>query len=1135
MTKIVIIEHNLTDIELIRHELEKSDINYTAEIVKTEIEYEDVLRNFKPNIILSNYTFPDFDGLTAFKLKQKLAPQTPFIFVSNSIGEENAVEAIKNGVTDFVLKEQISTLNDKVTRAIKKAVPGKSIAELNQKKEKRSEELYQNETKFRDFFENSIDGFLLLVTDGEILAANPALCKMFQKTEQEIINAGKFGFVDQTDPRFELFLEECKRTGKAKGVLTLLRKDGSRFPAELSSTVFEDAFGEKRTSMIIRDITERKETDEKLAVTSNDLQKTLNGLKKILDSSSDVVCSFDEEGRFVHINCVSEYIWGYKPQELIGRKYIDFVFHGDVENTLNTAIDSRNDISVTMFENRYIHKNGNIVPMLWSSIWDDVYKLSYCIAKDISDKKNLEKDFEFEKQQFNNLYSQAPSCMGILKGPDYVFEMANPLYLQLIAKKDIIGKTIKEVLPELEGQGCFKFLEEVYKTGETFSANERLVKFDRHGSGILVDTYLNFIYQAHKNKDGVIDGILFFAVDVTEQVVSRKRIEENKKRFRTLIEKSEEMILLTNEEGKLLYSSPSVNKNFGFSLEDLTCQSVFDYVHPDDLASLLEKIQKIITTPGKSFYHQQRIRHKNGKWIWCENTITNRLHEPGIHALITNLRDITEKKIIEEQGKFDKNNLNALINNTNDLMWSVDRNFKLITYNEPFNKIIRLNSGQAIEKGSDILASNVPMFLLNHYKASCERAFAGESFSEIEYQETPTEKWFEISYYPIRKGNEIIGTACYSRNITESKKAALILEHRNKELANYKFALDETLIVTITDQKGNIKYVNDNFCKISQYSCEELIGQHHIIISTGYHSKEYINNLMKTITDGKTWKGEINNKAKDGTIYWVDTTITPFLDEQGKPYQYVVAQFDITDRKNAELNLEQQNKELIKTNIELDQFVYSVSHDLRSPLTSILGLLSFIEEESKEDDTLQHVEMIRNSINRQDKFIKNILSYSRNNRTVLEIKRIPLRKIANEVVNSLRRIKEAADIDFEINIQEQWPFYSDSLRFNTILENIVSNAIKYRDIDRSSYIKITGQCDGEKLQLSIADNGIGIASEYHDKIFEMFFRIVGKIEGSGIGLYIVKNTIEMLQGSIQVQSQEGTGTTFIITLKNLKP
>ncbi|RTY89835.1 PAS domain S-box protein [Flavobacterium sp. GT3R68] len=373
-----------------------------------------------------------------------------------------------------------------------------------------------------------------------------------------------------------------------------------------------------------------------------------------------------------------------------------------------------------------------------------------------------------------------------------------------------------------------------------------------------------------------------------------------------------------------------------------------------------------------------------------------------------------------------------------------------------------------------------------------------------------------------------------SNDVTERKKTETDLELRNKELADYKFALDETSIVGITDNKGKIIYANDNFCKISKYSREELIGRDYRIIKSGHHSKAFIKNLLETIRIGKTWKGEIKNRAKDGSTYWEDTTIVPFLDEQGEPFQYVSTRFDITKRKEAELKLRHRNKELVRINNELDRFVYSVSHDLRSPLTSIRGLLSFIEEESSEADTIEYAKMIRSCINRQDAFIENILTYSRNNRLKVVSEKIIIQQTAAEIINSLQGTKEAEGITFDIDITEDEPFYSDRLRFYSIMEHLISNAVKHHKQRVSGrYIKISGKSDPDKLKLSVADNGIGIDKEYHKKIFEMFFRLSGQADGSGIGLYIVKDTIDKLQGSIEVQSEKGIGSIFNITLKNL--
>jgi len=1124
-TKILIVEHNLSAVSLIQQELNMGCVNYISKMVRTENEYEKALHNFKPDIIISNYFLPSsFEGITAFELKEKLAPQTPFIFVAKDIDLENAIKLIKIGVTDLVLAENISSLTDKVNCALKQA----KYAVFNQSEKKRTEELWQNEAKFQALYENSVDGILLTVTDGQILAANPAACKIFKRTEQEIIDGGRFGLVDNSDPRLKSMIAERQRTGWVTGEITLVYKDGSKFPGELTAAVYNDKNGERRTSMIVRNISERKEAAQKLAQSANDLQQALHDRNKILDSTLDVICSFDEEGRFVSVNAASEYLWGYKPEELMGKKYIDFVFHEDIEKTRKTDISIKSGLPVTVFENRYIKKDGCVVPILWSSRWDEKGKKSYAIAKDATDKQNLEKAFEIERQRFHDLYSQAPSCMGILKGPNHVYELANELYLQLIDRTDIIGKTVKEVLPELESQGIFVFLDTVYQTGETFSANEMLVQFDHHGNGKLVDTYLNFIYQAHRGTDNNIDGILFFANDVTEQVLSRKKIEESVLRYSSLIEQASDAICIIDVSMKITDVNHYACLKSGYSREEILQLSLEDFFLAEDLMANPLKLDAL--KEGKTVRDERRIKRKDGTLIDVE--LSAKMLKDGNTILFG--RDMTDHKKAQRALMESEKKYRQIVETAQEGIWLIDENHKTTFVNDKMCQILEYTQKEMIGK-------EIFYFMDEEGKQLATKLMEGKKAGKSDNRtfkyisKSGKEIWANVAANPfISETGEYKGGMAMVADITKIKKAEHALKENEKK---YRYLFENNPMPMWITELNTFKFLDVNKMAVLQYgySREEFLSMTAIDVRPQQHKESFTEFNDSLLYEPENfYKGIWNHQKKNGTVFPVEIIAHEIIYE-GVPARFILSN-DITDRRKAELNLEKRNKELIKTNSELDRFVYSVSHDLRSPLTSVLGLLSFIETESLEADTLEHAGMIRDSINRLDDFIKNILSYSQNNRSSLEIEKILLQQTVIDVVESLQSMKQAQGIVFDIDVKEHYPFYSDRQRFKTIIENLISNAIKHHKNSVSGrYIKITGRYDNDKLQLTIADNGIGIAPENHQKIFDMFVRLSGKTDGSGIGLYIVMETIEKLEGSIEVKSELETGTTFIITLKNLKP
>ena len=252
--------------------------------------------------------------------------------------------------------------------------------------------------------------------------------------------------------------------------------------------------------------------------------------------------------------------------------------------------------------------------------------------------------------------------------------------------------------------------------------------------------------------------------------------------------------------------------------------------------------------------------------------------------------------------------------------------------------------------------------------------------------------------------------------------------------------------------------------------------------------------------------------------------------------QHALNQRELQSRRlKTELELRVQNERLSKINQEMDNFIYSVSHNLRAPLMSVLGLINLTRLENPTFETIrEYMDKINSSVLKLDETLMEILDYSRNARHEVECTGINLEPLIDASFDSLKYLDGFETVDKIVRVQQHSPLYSDAYRLRIVLNNILSNAINYRDLTKKDpHISIQATSDLQKASIIITDNGIGIGQENIDNIFTMFFRGSMRSDGAGLGLYIVKETISKLGGSINVSSRSGAGTQFSIELPNL--
>ncbi len=580
-------------------------------------------------------------------------------------------------------------------------------------------------------------------------------------------------------------------------------------------------------------------------------------------------------------------------------------------------------------------------------------------------------------------------------------------------------------------------------------------------------------------------------------------------------------IFLTNEAGLILKSNQGFFRILGFREDELLAASFMQYILVPTEKELQNRFDNFINSSEENYHAEWDFKDKEGKIQNVLTDITKIKTQKNTILCLFFVRDITSIK--KQQRLLTETEQNAQVGG-----WELDLLTGELSWTKEIYRIYELSEDEKINLYKGLKYYDFDS--LNKLKIALTKGIQEGQAYDLELKmktQKGNEKWVRSTGKAEKHGEKLIRIFGTFQDITPKKRAEEQLIESYKAFEDIRSALNVANIVSITDEKGIITYVNENFCKITKYEPREVLGKTHRILNSGFHSATFFKHLWETLNSGKVWKGEICNKTKDNQHYWTATTIVPFLDKNDKPFQFISIRSDITARKNAEKKLLDQYQELQKTNHELDKFVYSASHDLRAPVTSILGLLEIMRYEFPEPSIFMYVRMIEKSLRKTDQVLHEIMEYAQNARTEVQAEEVNLEVLVRGVIDTLRTLKEWYHIDFQLNITDK-TIYTDKLRLRIILEHLISNAIVFHDLEKGNpYVLVSAQLLYNELIIKVEDNGIGIMPSEKDKIFEMFHRSSEKSRGAGLGLYIVKETLGKLNGSVSVLSEPNKGSIFI--------
>lgn len=816
-----------------------------------------------------------------------------------------------------------------------------------------------------------------------------------------------------------------------------------------------------------------------------------------------------------------------KHPSMIGQKAEDAwseVWH-IIKPMMNQVLETG---EATWSENQLIpfYRNGRIEDIYWTFSYSPIINeegeiagiFTTCVetTAEVKSKKELE---SVNKKYYQNIM-QAPVAMGILTGEKFVVEIANELLLKLWGKnsEEVLNKPIFEGLAEAKGQGLEAIIENVFKTGVRFQANERLVTLPRNGK--LEQFYLNFVYEPVREVDGKIISIVIIASDVTNSVIALQKIQESEQRFRKVADSAPVLIWMSGTDKLCYYFNKAWLKFTGRTMQQEDGNGWSEGVHPDDFDRCIQ-IYSTAFDNREEFYMEYRLKRHDGEYRWLSDNGTPRYTPDGVfEGFIGACMDINDTVTASQILKENEEKLNIVIEATELAVWEYIYKTKEATFDAKYAAIFGYDDPSALT--SKLIIQHL------HPGDSKVRDKAHEDVIEtglLNYESRilwadGSLHWIEVSGKLFKDCSglpeKLMGTV---RDITQDKKNEQDLIDREEKfrlLAN-----EMPQFVWISDTDGNLNYFNQSVYKYSGVDENILNDDNWLTIIHPEDQEENIRLWRKSISTGKDFIIEHRFRRKDGVYRWQLSRAKALRDSNGNITMWVGTSTDIQDIKE----LDEQK----------DYFISMASHELKTPITSIKGYIQLLESRyrNSEDPFLKSsLKVVHKQIETLTTLVADLLDVSKIKTGSLQLRKSSfcINDLIDEVISEIQQMNPKNEISFtstdEINVS------ADEENIRQVIINFLTNAVKYSP--DAKQISVSLKSVKNELMVSVTDSGIGINPENQSKIFDRFYRVEGKNEktfpGFGIGLYIAAEIIRKHHGEIGVSSEMGKGSTFYFTL-----
>lgn len=633
----------------------------------------------------------------------------------------------------------------------------------------------------------------------------------------------------------------------------------------------------------------------------------------LIENTNEIISLSNLEGNVLYVSPAIEKITGFTPKEITDKTYFIKIHPDQVEDSKKILGQLIKNPGVSIPRvHRLLHKEGHYVWVEGTVInLLDNPDVGAIVSnfRDVTEKRTAEEKLKRSESTLKAIFNSTTEAF-ILLDENYIIKTFNSKAndRNIVAKDIEIGTNILNYAEESKKDYLKNYFEKVLK-GETITYETLVPKKDAHSQ-----KWVHVTLSPVKTNN-VINGICIKRSDITDRKIIEEELKTSEARFRSLIENSTDMLTLFNENGIMTYISPAVEREFGYSTIKNFSYDIKEIIHPDDIETAQNELKKSLKTPGIPIEISLKYLKKDGSFVWVEGSLTNMLGVHGVNAIVANFKNVNEKVLAEKQKAFEKRDKEALINTTDDLIWSVNKNLNLIAANRAFIKSILITTGKIIKPGDRLLENEfythgtISIWQDLYTKALIGTPFKTELFNSATFSEP--ESWLEISFNPIFNHKEIIGLACYCRNITENK---LLQEKLKQSEEQFRGAFNYAAIgMALVGLTGTWLEVNDSFSNMIGYSKEELLGLNFQSLT---HPDDLEQDLviLKNLINRKikTHQMEKRYLHKNGSIIWVNLVVSMVVDQNDKPIHIIGQIQDITQKKITEDALKKSHQLLQK-------------------------------------------------------------------------------------------------------------------------------------------------------------------------------------------------------------------------------